>query len=503
MSGEGDDNIDASRTACAESLLNFDYETVKPSCPFSVNSDPSLLLLRCAHFAAVKHTTERRKDPQRTPYINHPLGVAHILAEEGGVTDIKVLMAAMLHDTVEDTDTSFEEIEEFFGADVRKIVSEVTDDIRLPAVERKQKQILNARKASYEAKLVKLADKLYNLRDINRVYPVGWTEDRVQAYFDWSYEVYCGLKGTNAALEQKLEEVFAARRQLSNDEKPREWSERLEISLKCKDSQPVLLIICVAASRGGASSPVKHHSEQDGLSAELHVADEKPRIVLEDAKPVIDHHGADKDLTRGRSSDNGLHGGHHRRTNRQGGNSASFGESVMAIIGNLMRDNGLGGGTGVNADVEFSSEFGRTMNSVLIIMRNQANALLHLLRALAPLDRVLADNNWRSAQTAMMRQGTASTFNIIMDILLQIVRGLTRLIGGSTEGVLAAIGVIFVTANGIVEANRVKYLNDYDYRWPDTMTKNSATASTVFTFFCALSCLIDGGITAWKSTRNG
>ncbi|CAM4638213.1 unnamed protein product [Caretta caretta] len=112
-----------------------------------------------------------------------PSGVARILSREAGVTDIAVLQAALLHDTVEDTDTTFSEIEEQFGGEVRRIVEEVTDDKMLPKMERKRLQIERAPHSSRGARLVKLADKLYNLRDLNRSTPAGWSEQRVQEYF--------------------------------------------------------------------------------------------------------------------------------------------------------------------------------------------------------------------------------------------------------------------------------------------------------------------------------
>ncbi|CAI9551050.1 unnamed protein product, partial [Staurois parvus] len=99
--------------------------------------------------------------------------VARILSHEAGISDIAVLQAALLHDTVEDTDTTFLEIEEKFGQEVRKIVEEVTDDKTLPKMKRKQLQIEHAPHRSHKAKLVKLADKLYNLRDLNRSTPNG------------------------------------------------------------------------------------------------------------------------------------------------------------------------------------------------------------------------------------------------------------------------------------------------------------------------------------------
>lgn len=103
-------------------------------------------------------------------------GVAFILTNEAKVTDPEVIQAALLHDTVEDTDTSFEEIEQEFGVNVRNIVMEVTDDKSLPSIERKRLQIVHAKDSTHQAKLVKLADKLYNLRDLQLCIPEGWTE---------------------------------------------------------------------------------------------------------------------------------------------------------------------------------------------------------------------------------------------------------------------------------------------------------------------------------------
>lgn len=163
---------------------------------------------KCINFAAVKHRQQRRLDVDKTPYINHPIGVAYILTSEGGITDINVLLAAILHDTVEDTDTSFDEIAKEFGEQICCIVKEVTDDKSLPKLERKRLQIEHAKHSSYEAKLVKLADKLYNLRDLQRVLPNGWTEDRRKEYFIWAKKVVDNLRGTNEPLEKLLDNIF-------------------------------------------------------------------------------------------------------------------------------------------------------------------------------------------------------------------------------------------------------------------------------------------------------
>ncbi|VDN85034.1 unnamed protein product, partial [Brugia pahangi] len=128
------------------------------------------IVVKACNFAAERHRLQRRKDALQTPYINHPIGVANILSSEVGVTDSTTIAAALLHDTVEDTSTTFQEISSLFGEEVQ-IVQECTDDKSLPASVRKQLQIENAAKHSHKAKLIHLADKLYNLRDLERETP--------------------------------------------------------------------------------------------------------------------------------------------------------------------------------------------------------------------------------------------------------------------------------------------------------------------------------------------
>uniref|UniRef100_A0A182VPN7 Guanosine-3',5'-bis(diphosphate) 3'-pyrophosphohydrolase MESH1 n=1 Tax=Anopheles minimus TaxID=112268 RepID=A0A182VPN7_9DIPT len=162
---------------------------------------------KCVNFAAVKHRNQRRLDTDETPYINHPIGVAYILTD-AGITDLEVLQAVILHDTVEDTDATFEEIESLFGTNVCSIVREVTDDKSLPKQERKRLQIERASGKSHQAKLVKLADKIYNLRDLQRCKPKNWTDDRCREYFCWAKKVCDNLKGTNNTLESILDDIF-------------------------------------------------------------------------------------------------------------------------------------------------------------------------------------------------------------------------------------------------------------------------------------------------------
>ncbi|CAG8465398.1 659_t:CDS:2 [Diversispora eburnea] len=139
----------------------------------------------------------------RVTYINHPIGVAKILTD-ACIFDLATIQAAILHDTVEDTDTTFEEIEERFGKEVKDIVEEVTDDKELPTLERKRLQIVTTPHKSNK-EIVKLADKLYNLRDIQRSIPVDWTEEQ---YFQWAKKVTDGAKGINQKLEDQLEEIY-------------------------------------------------------------------------------------------------------------------------------------------------------------------------------------------------------------------------------------------------------------------------------------------------------
>lgn len=170
-------------------------------------TDTASVIIKAANFAAIKHKDQRRSDPEQTPYINHPIGVANILTS-AGVTDVAVLVGALLHDTVEDTDTSLEEVEAEFGPEVRGIVAEVSDDKNLEKMERKRLQIVRAPHKSPKAKLVKLADKLYNLRDLERATPSGWTQERKQAYFVWAAKVVLGLRGSNGIIEAQLDEIL-------------------------------------------------------------------------------------------------------------------------------------------------------------------------------------------------------------------------------------------------------------------------------------------------------
>lgn len=160
------------------------------------------IVIEAAAFAADRHRDQRRKDAAASPYINHPLTLARILAVEAGVTDPVVLAAALLHDTIEDTQTTESELRERFGDEVAAVVLEVTDDKALDKAARKRLQIEHAAHLSSRAKLVKLADKTANLRDILHSPPSDWLLARRQHYAQWAKDVVDGLRGDHPAMEK-------------------------------------------------------------------------------------------------------------------------------------------------------------------------------------------------------------------------------------------------------------------------------------------------------------
>ena len=166
------------------------------------------LLFRALAFAAYKHRDQRRKDAEASPYINHPIALAEVLAGEGGVADAEVLAAALLHDTIEDTATTAGELRREFGERVAAMVEEVTDDQALPKAERKRLQIEHAAGLSQGAKLVKLADKICNLRDVADHPPAKWDLQRRQEYFEWAKRVIDGLRGAHPGLEAAFDAAY-------------------------------------------------------------------------------------------------------------------------------------------------------------------------------------------------------------------------------------------------------------------------------------------------------
>jgi len=185
--------------------------------------DATAALLEAVAFAAEKHRDQRRKDAEASPYINHPIELATLLKRQG-IDDVVVLCASLLHDTVEDTNTTPEELRRTFGDEVTRVVLEVTDDTTLPKLQRKQLQIDHADTLSTRARLVKLADKICNLRDMATSPPSGWPLQRRIEYFAWAKDVIDRLRGTHAGLEAMFDRVhgegLAQLEKLRGDAKP-------------------------------------------------------------------------------------------------------------------------------------------------------------------------------------------------------------------------------------------------------------------------------------------
>ncbi len=171
-------------------------------------------LLEAISFAAKKHATQKRKGADEQPYINHVLEVVNLLANIGKVKDYDVLIAAVLHDTIEDTETTKKEITKLFGATVCKYVLEVTDDKNLPKAERKQLQIKHAPHLSDSAKQIKLGDKISNIRDVSENPPDGWSDKRRLEYIEWGEKVIDGLRGVNSNLEKHFDDLIGKAREM-------------------------------------------------------------------------------------------------------------------------------------------------------------------------------------------------------------------------------------------------------------------------------------------------
>jgi len=167
-------------------------------------------VLRALHFAADKHRDQRRKGAEASPYINHLIEAAELLSGIGGVSDLSTLQAATLHDTLEDTTTTPEELDKIFGPEVRRIVEEVSDDQSLTSAERKQKQIDHAPHLSTRAKMVKIADKIANIRSMVETPPTKWSLERKREYLNWSERVVAGCRGSNEALERLFDDRVKA-----------------------------------------------------------------------------------------------------------------------------------------------------------------------------------------------------------------------------------------------------------------------------------------------------
>jgi (p)ppGpp synthase/HD superfamily hydrolase len=165
-------------------------------------------LSQAADYAARRHGAQRRKGASAEPYINHLTEVAALLAEATGGSDAVLVMGGLLHDTLEDTDATYEDLVTRFGPEVAALVAEVTDDKSLPKDVRKRLQIEKTPSKSRRAKLLKIADKTSNLRSLMHSPPAGWTEERLRAYVVWAEQVVQSCRGLNAKLEAQFDAAY-------------------------------------------------------------------------------------------------------------------------------------------------------------------------------------------------------------------------------------------------------------------------------------------------------
>lgn len=170
-------------------------------------------LFEALSFSADKHRLQKRKDATGTPYINHPLGVARNIAFLDSLTGKEksdIINGAILHDTIEDTDTTYEEIQIRFNKEVADIVQEVTNKKELSSEESKKYELERAKTLSLPASLIRISDKIENIKDINNLQPVNWEKWRKINYCEWAKALVDNIKIEHVAVKQ-LKNLFLQR----------------------------------------------------------------------------------------------------------------------------------------------------------------------------------------------------------------------------------------------------------------------------------------------------
>ena len=171
--------------------------------------DHVTMVTRAAYFAAQRHVGQRRKGAAREPYVNHLAEVALLLAETAHEPDAYLVTAGWLHDTLEDTSTTRDELDHLFGRLVTEAVVEVTDDKALPKEARKHVQVQRTAGKSERARLINIADKTSNLRSLAASPPADWGYERISDYVVWSEQVVASCRGLNAELEKAFDLAVA------------------------------------------------------------------------------------------------------------------------------------------------------------------------------------------------------------------------------------------------------------------------------------------------------
>lgn len=169
-----------------------------------------ILVTKAYHRAAIWHVGDKRKGEAQEPYINHLTEVAELVAEATNGEDINLIIAAVLHDAIEDTDVTHDQIAAEFNQDVAGLVAEVTDDTSLPSEERKRLQVEMVPRKSARARMLKIADKTSNLRSIRNSPPTNWSPERKRNYLKWARSVVAGARGQNIYLEIAFDEAASA-----------------------------------------------------------------------------------------------------------------------------------------------------------------------------------------------------------------------------------------------------------------------------------------------------
>jgi (p)ppGpp synthase/HD superfamily hydrolase len=170
-----------------------------------MTENPIVALARAYHFAAARHVHQRRKGEAAEPYMNHLTEVAELVAQATRGTDPDIIVAAVLHDTVEDTATTLEELAAQFGERVANLVAEVTDDKSLSKQTRKDLQVEHAAHASRGAQIIKLADKTSNLRSLAASPPKDWSRERITEYVDWATRVVDACRSADPWLASQFD----------------------------------------------------------------------------------------------------------------------------------------------------------------------------------------------------------------------------------------------------------------------------------------------------------
>ena len=165
------------------------------------------IIMMAAKYASIQHKNQRRKDSEKTPYINHPIDVAEFLTSND-VNDRETIVGGILHDVIEDTDGTYDEIKNLFGENVAKIVEECSDDKKLNKIMRKRLQIEHAASISDKAKLVKLADKYSNISGLLETPPASWSKDEITGYVYWGFAVCKQLSGINSKIDEQILNLF-------------------------------------------------------------------------------------------------------------------------------------------------------------------------------------------------------------------------------------------------------------------------------------------------------